>query len=72
MGIYKLNKIVKNLIAVFVGILIGLLIWVGVTLSPPAEAETAHPLSPGSQCLSFNRFCEPKEDGGLCFQCTVI
>lgn len=67
-----LNNIVNKLIAVFVGILIGLLVWIAVTIAPPAEAETAYPLSPASQCLSFNRFCEPQEDGGLCFECKVL
>jgi hypothetical protein len=76
----KLNKIVNHLISGFVGLLLGLLIWVAFTIAPPASAdevepmtpETAYPLSPASQCLWFGRFCESQEDGGLCFDCKVI
>lgn len=67
-----LNKIVNNLIVVLVGVLIGLILGIGVTHAPAAEEESAYPLSPADQCLSFNRFCEPQEEGGLCFECTVI
>lgn len=67
-----LNKIINHLILVVAGILIGLSIGVGITSVPAAEEETAYPLSPASQCLSFNRFCEPQEDGGLCFECKVL
>lgn len=71
-----LNKVVNNLIVVFIGVLIGMVIGIGITSAPPAVAdqstESAYPLSPGSQCLSFNRFCEPKEDGGLCFECKAL
>lgn len=33
---------------------------------------SAYPPSAGSQCLQFGRFCESQEEGGLCFDCTVI
>jgi hypothetical protein len=52
-----LNKIVNHSISVFVGILIGLLIWFAFTLSP------------ASSCLLYGKFCEPD---GVCFNCTVI
>ncbi len=68
----KLNKIVNHLISGFVGLLIGLLIWIAFTIAPPASAnepETAYPLSPAASCLLYHKFCEPD---GICFNCTVI
>lgn len=67
MGINKLDKIVNRLIAISVGLLIVLLIWVAITISPP-KAE-AQPISPASSCLLYGKFCAPE---GLCFECKVI
>jgi hypothetical protein len=57
-----MNKLQLFFIGIFIGASLGYGVHWGMT-----EHQ-----SPASQCLRFGRFCEPQEQGGLCFECKAI